>query len=77
MMDKTLAKHIQGLERRLNSIGTQIVEESDLRKRNQLESELRAVESVLTHYRSAFEIENRVFAAAARPGQKYTNEETT
>jgi hypothetical protein len=34
--------------------------ENDTRRRNQLESELRAVESALTHYRSAFEIESRL-----------------
>jgi hypothetical protein len=76
MMDKTLANHIQGLEQRRNSIGTQIAEENDLHKRNQLVSELRAVESALTHYRSAFEIENRVLAVSRR-SQKYTSEETT
>jgi len=60
MMDRTVAQHIQALEEKLNSISAQIMQENDSDKRNHLESELRAVESALTHYRSAFEIENRL-----------------
>ena len=59
-MDRTVAQHIQALEEKLNSISAQIMQENDSDKRNHLESELRAVESALTHYRSAFEIENRL-----------------
>ena len=64
LMDRTLAEHIRNLEQKLNSIGTQIMEENDPHKRNHLESELRAVESALTHYRSAYEIESRLSAIA-------------
>jgi hypothetical protein len=60
MMDRTVAQHIQALEEKLNLISAQIMRENDSHKRNHLESELRAVESALTHYRSAFEIENRL-----------------
>jgi hypothetical protein len=35
--------------------------EQERAKRNQLESELRAVEAALTHYRSALEFESRVW----------------
>jgi hypothetical protein len=61
MMERTLAEHIGALEQRLNLISTQIMQENDTNRRNQLESEMRAVQSALTHYRSAVEIENRVF----------------
>lgn len=60
LMNRTLAEHIEALEQKLNSVSAQIMQENDSQKRNQLESELRAVESALSHYRSAFEIENRL-----------------
>jgi hypothetical protein len=59
-MERTLAQHIGTLEQKLNLISTQIMQENNTRRRNQLESELRAVESALTHYRSAFEVESRL-----------------
>jgi hypothetical protein len=39
------------------------MDENDRAKRNQLASELRAVESALTHYRSALEAEERIVKA--------------
>jgi hypothetical protein len=59
-MDRTLAEHIQTLEQKLNLISAHIMQENNPKKRNQLESELRAVESALTQYRSAFEIESHL-----------------
>jgi hypothetical protein len=59
-METMLAEHIGTLEQKLKLISTQIMQENNTRRRNQLESELRAVESALTHYRSAFEIESRL-----------------
>ena len=64
-MDRTLAEHISALEQKLNLISTQIMQENDTSRRNQLESELRAVESALTHYRSALEIESRLSTRAS------------
>ena len=61
-MNRRLAEHIRGLEERLNLISAQIMQEENSQKRNHLESELRAVESALTQYRSAFEIESRLSA---------------
>jgi hypothetical protein len=65
VMNRTLAEHIGTLEQKLNLISAQIMQENDTHKRNHLESELRAVESALTHYRSAFAIESQL---ASRPG---------
>jgi Effector-associated domain 9 len=59
-MNRTLAEHIQDLEHRLNLISSQMMREDNPKKRNNLESELRAVESALTQYRSAFEVESRL-----------------
>jgi hypothetical protein len=59
-MERSLQEHIGALEQKLKLISTQIMQENNTRRRNQLESELRAVESALTHYRSAFEIESRL-----------------
>lgn len=52
-MNRTLAEYIQDLEQRLNLISAQIMQEDNPKKRNYLESELRAVESALAQYRSA------------------------
>jgi hypothetical protein len=62
MVDKTVGEHIRVLEERLSALSGRIMDENDTAKRNQLEAELRAVQSALTLYRSAHEIENRVFA---------------
>lgn len=59
-MDRTLGEHIGSLEQKVSLLSAQIMEENDTRMRNQLETELRAVESALTLYRSAFEIETRL-----------------
>jgi Effector-associated domain 9 len=59
-MERSLQEHIGALEQKLKLISTQIMQENNTRRRNQLESELRAVESALAHYRSAFEIESRL-----------------
>jgi hypothetical protein len=59
-MDRTLAEHIETLEQKVTLISAQIMQENNSKKRNYLESELRAVESALTQYRSAFEIESRL-----------------
>ena len=62
-MDRTVGQHIQTLEQKLNLLNARIMDESDRAKRNQLESELRAVESALTLYRSALEVEERILKA--------------
>ena len=54
---------MQALEQKLNLLNARIMDESDRAKRNQLESELRAVESALTHYRSALEAEEPIVKA--------------
>jgi hypothetical protein len=59
-MHRSVAEHIQSLEQKRNLLSGQIMEERDRTKRNQLETELRAVESALNLFRSALEIEARV-----------------
>ncbi len=66
-MQRTLAEHIRALEQKLNGLSSQFMQENDTSKRNQIESELRAVESALAHYRSAYEIERR-FTVNSIPG---------
>ena len=63
LMDRTVGQHMQGLEQKLNLLNARIMDENDRAKRNQLESELRAVESALTLYRSALEAEERIVKA--------------
>ncbi|HKR85798.1 MAG TPA: hypothetical protein VJS37_16690 [Terriglobales bacterium] len=61
-MNRTVQEHLQKLEQRLTEISGGIMIEQDKSQRNQLETELRAVESAIAHYRSALEIESQVFA---------------
>jgi len=53
-MDRTLGEHVRALEERMTLVSEKIMKENDSNKRNHLESELRAVESALDHYRAAF-----------------------
>ena len=62
-MNRTVQEHLQKLEQKLTEISGRIMVEQDKSARNQLETELRAVESAIAYYRSALEIELRVFAA--------------
>lgn len=62
MVNRTVGEHIRVLEERLSTLTDRIMNEKHTDKRNQLEAELRAVQSALTLYRSALEIEDRVFA---------------
>ncbi|HET7206879.1 MAG TPA: hypothetical protein VFI95_09910 [Terriglobales bacterium] len=59
-MHRTVGEHIEILEQKRARLSGQIMEESDTAKRNQLEAELRAVESAITLFRSALEIESRI-----------------
>ena len=46
-MDKTVREHIQGLEEKRNLLSEQVMDESNAGRRNELETELRAVQSAL------------------------------
>ena len=59
-MDKTVREHIQNLEQKRNLLSTRLMDEADAKQRNQLESELRAVEAALKFYRDALETERRL-----------------
>ena len=48
---------MRALEQKLTALSSQMMEEDDSHRRNQLESELRAVGTALAHYRRAFDIE--------------------
>jgi hypothetical protein len=58
-MHRSVGEHIQNLENKRDLLSGQIMEERNRTKRNQLEAELRAVESALRHSRFAMEIEQR------------------
>jgi hypothetical protein len=65
-MNRTVSEHIQSLEEKRAILAMHIMHEPDNVKRNNLESELRAVESALALYRSALEIEARVSTDRSR-----------
>jgi hypothetical protein len=59
-MVRTVRQHVEQLEQRLRILNSRIMEEQNIRKCNDLQSELRAVESALVLYKSALELENRM-----------------
>jgi hypothetical protein len=59
-MDFTVRQHIEKLETHLRKLNAEFMEETDTARRNQLESEIRAAEIALSHFRSALEIENAI-----------------
>jgi hypothetical protein len=64
-MDKPVREHIQALEEKRNLLNAQVMEESNAGRRNQLETELRTVESALRFYHDALETERRLWGTAA------------
>ena len=64
-MHKTLREHIQALEQKRNVLSEQVMEESNAHRRNDLETELRAVQSALGFYHDALETERRYWGSAA------------
>lgn len=76
-MEKTLAEHMRALEQKLTALSSQMMEEDDSHRRNQLESELRAVDTALAYYRRAFDIESGLSMRSNLGGAKYSTEETT
>jgi hypothetical protein len=63
-MDTTVREHIQRLEKRRNLLNAQVMEESNADRRNQLETELRAVESALKFYRDTLETVSRLMQSS-------------
>jgi len=61
-MERTLREHIEDLEWKIQVLSVELMDDEPgkLRARDDLEAELRAVESALTLYRSALEIEGRL-----------------
>ena len=59
-MDKTVREHIQTLEQKRKRLSAHLMDEADAKQRNQLESELRAVEAALKFYQDALETERRL-----------------
>ena len=66
-MDRTLRQHIEDLQQKLHVLTAQLMDEEPgkVKSRRELESELRAVESALTLYRS--EIEARLVEQQKAP----------
>ena len=60
-MDRRVRDHIKDLEQRRDLLNARITDESDAEQRKQVQTELRAVESILKLYRDALETERRLF----------------
>jgi hypothetical protein len=57
-MDLTVRQHITALEARMSALATELMDEKRLVERNALESEMRAVQMALAHYRAALDLES-------------------
>jgi|tagenome__1003787_1003787.scaffolds.fasta_scaffold17018346_1 hypothetical protein len=64
-MDRPVREHIQALEEKRNLLSAQVMDESNAGRRNELQTELRAVESALRFYHDALETERRFWGSAA------------
>jgi hypothetical protein len=64
-MDKTVREHIHALEGKRNLLSEQVMDESNGGRRNELETELRAVQSALRVYHDALETERRFWGLAS------------
>ena len=60
-MDRLVRDHIKDLEQRRDLLNARITGESDAKQCKQVETELRAVKSILRFYRDALETERRLF----------------
>ncbi len=56
-MELTVRQHIENLEERLRELNLEFMDETDTDRRNRLESEIRAVELALSHFRTALDLE--------------------
>jgi hypothetical protein len=57
-VDKTLREHISFLEERIVQLNKELMEQArTLEQRNRVETELRAAESAIRHYREALQLE--------------------
>ena len=74
-MQRALGEHIRTLEQRLNTLSSLVMQENRTHRRNQLESELRAVESALAHYRLAFDLESSISMTSIAGGTEQPNKE--
>ena len=60
-MDTSVREHIRLLQEHIQHLGSRIMENRlSLRERNQIESEIRAAESLIEYYRNALEIEKKL-----------------
>ena len=59
-MDVSVRNHIANLEARIKALGTQLMDEKDLAKRNVMESEIRAAQMAISHYRAALLLEDTI-----------------
>ncbi len=60
-MDLTLGQHIRRLQLRLEALNEEIMRPGiSLQKRNKIESDIRAVNLALKHYRAALDIEQSI-----------------
>jgi hypothetical protein len=60
-MDRTLRQHISHLEQLLQTLTSQIMEDTRTQvERNRIESEIRAAQLALTYYRKALELEQQI-----------------
>ncbi len=57
-MDITVKEHIANLEARIRALATELMDEKNLAKRNVMESEIRAAELAISHYRAAMLLES-------------------
>jgi uncharacterized protein YigA (DUF484 family) len=65
-MDKPLRQHISELERRIQALTQEMMQNRKTRaERNQIEAELRVAQQALTHYQHAIKLEKELQSPSA------------
>ncbi len=57
-MEMTVRHHIESLERRIQQLGTELMNAKDHARLNDLETEIRVANLALEHYREALRLES-------------------
>ncbi len=72
-MDRTVRQHIEWLEARLHTLTNTLMATDRRESANAIETEIRAVNLALGHYRSAVEIEERTLGCARKNAYSETH----
>ncbi len=63
-MERTVGTHIRELERIVRQLNEELMQQKDVRMRNELEAKARAAETALSYYRNALVLEQSILRSS-------------